>query len=56
VSIAFNIHIEGKHEDDALCALEEVRRLIEGGFTSGLGSSVSGSYSFSPTEPVDQYE
>jgi hypothetical protein len=56
MSIAFSIHIEGKHEDDALCALDEVRRLIEQGFTSGFGENVSGSYHFSPTTPEGEYE
>jgi hypothetical protein len=56
MSIAFNIHIEGKDEDDAIYALDEVRRLIGEGYTSGLGSNESGSYSFSPTEPADQYK
>jgi hypothetical protein len=56
MSIAFNIHIEGKHEDDAIYALDEVRRIIEEGYTSGFNSNISGSYSFSRTEPVGKYK
>jgi hypothetical protein len=56
MSIAFDIHIEGKHEGDVLCALDEVRRLIEEGFTSGFGKNDSGSHRFTFATPEDQYE
>jgi hypothetical protein len=54
MSIAFDIHIEGKHEDDVLCAFDEVRRLIEQGFTSGFGNNDSGSHRFTFVTPEDQ--
>lgn len=53
---AFNIHLEGKHEDDVLYALDEVRRQIEQGFTSGFNSNETGSFRFDSAPPENDYE
>jgi hypothetical protein len=41
-----SLTIEGATEEDIEVAMEEVLRLLKDGFTSGLGSNESGSYSF----------
>lgn len=38
--------VEGKKDHDLVDALNEVIRLIKGGFSSGLDSNEDGSYSF----------
>lgn len=45
--LKMTIEITGQETDDLKLALEEVMRLLDGGFTSGFDHNETGSYRFS---------
>jgi len=45
--LKMSVEIEGQETDDLQLALEEVMRLLDGGFTSGFDRNETGSYRFS---------
>jgi len=45
--LKMTIEITGQETDDLQLALEEVMRLLDGGFTSGFDRNETGSYRFS---------
>jgi len=45
-----NITLEGKDELALLIALDEVKKAIEGGFSSGMDTSDDSSYQFDSTD------
>jgi len=44
--LTLKVEATGATDDDLLIALDEVKRLISEGFSSGFGSNESGSFSF----------
>ena len=45
--LIMTIEVTGQYTDDLTLALGEVRRLVDGGFTSGFDRNESGAYRFS---------
>ena len=45
--LTLKVEATGATDDDLLIALDEVKRLISEGFSSGFGSNESGSFNFS---------
>lgn len=45
--LKMSVEITGQETDDLKLALEEVMRLLDGGFTSGFDRNETGSYRFS---------
>ena len=45
--LILTVEITGQDTDDLTLALGEVRRLVDGGFTSGFDRNESGAYRFS---------
>lgn len=51
-----NIEISGHSEEELSLALEEVKRKVEGGFTSGADNNDTGSYGFTLTgSAIERY-
>ena len=52
----FTVTIDGDQSSDIEIALEEVKRLVEEGYTSGLNSNDTGRFSFESTGEYEPYE